>query len=53
MLKALSGFWVMLPRSNHKASLFMIQTVFGWASSSQEFIKALKEPTIFNNQKLE
>lgn len=31
-----------LPRSNHEASLLAIQTLFGWVSSSDEFIKAIK-----------
>jgi len=31
-----------LPRSNHEASLLTIQTLFGWVSTSEEFIKALK-----------
>ena len=31
-----------LPRSNHEASLLTIQTLFGWVSTSDEFIKALK-----------
>jgi ureidoacrylate peracid hydrolase len=30
-----------LPRSNHEASLLMVQTLFGWVSSSGEFIEAL------------
>jgi len=30
-----------LPRSNHEASLFLIQQRFGWVSASEEFIKAL------------
>jgi ureidoacrylate peracid hydrolase len=30
-----------LPRSNHEASLLTIQTLFGWVSGSDEFIKAL------------
>ncbi|MDQ3292086.1 MAG: cysteine hydrolase [Bacteroidota bacterium] len=29
-----------LPRSNHEASILSIQTLFGWVSSSAEFIKA-------------
>jgi ureidoacrylate peracid hydrolase len=41
------------PRSNHEASLLTIQTLLGWVSSSQEFIKALKEPPISNAQKLQ
>jgi len=36
-----------LPRSNHDASLLVIQTSFGWVSSSDEFIKSLKlQPTL-------
>jgi ureidoacrylate peracid hydrolase len=31
-----------LPRSNHEASLLVIQTLFGWVSSSDAFIKALE-----------
>lgn len=31
-----------LPRSNHDASLLLIETLLGWVSSSEEFIKALK-----------
>jgi ureidoacrylate peracid hydrolase len=31
-----------LPRSNHEASLLTIQTLFGWVSTSDEFIKALR-----------
>jgi ureidoacrylate peracid hydrolase len=31
-----------LPRSNHDASLLSIQTLLGWVSTSEEFIKALK-----------
>jgi ureidoacrylate peracid hydrolase len=30
-----------LPRSNHEASLLTMQTLFGWVSSSGEFVKAL------------
>lgn len=35
-----------LPRSNHEASLFVIQTLFGWVSSSNEFLKALEAPLL-------
>jgi ureidoacrylate peracid hydrolase len=42
-----------LPRSNHEASLLIIQKVLGWVSSSDEFIKVLKEQPISNNQKLQ
>jgi ureidoacrylate peracid hydrolase len=31
-----------LPRSNHEASLLTIQTLFGWVSSSNDFIKGLE-----------
>jgi len=31
-----------LPRSNHDASLFLIERRFGWVSTSDEFIKALE-----------
>jgi ureidoacrylate peracid hydrolase len=31
-----------LPRSNHEATLFLIQMMLGWVSSSQEFVKALE-----------
>ena len=35
-----------LPRSNHDASLLLIQTILGWVSSSDEFIKAIEmQPT--------
>ena len=30
-----------LPRSNHEASVLTIQTLFGWVSKSDDFIKAL------------
>ena len=30
-----------LPRTNHEASLLLIQVLFGWVSSSAEFIRAL------------
>jgi ureidoacrylate peracid hydrolase len=30
-----------LPRTNHEASLLLIQLLFGWVSSSTEFIRAL------------
>jgi len=31
-----------LPRSNHEASLLVIETLFGWVSSSDQFIKAFQ-----------
>jgi ureidoacrylate peracid hydrolase len=31
-----------LKRSNYEASLLLIETVFGWTSTSEEFIKSLK-----------
>jgi len=42
-----------LPRSNHQASLLAIQTLLGWVSSSDEFIKAIKSQPINNGQKLQ
>ena len=33
-----------LPSSNHEASLVVIQTLFGWVSHSEHFLKALKAP---------
>jgi len=41
------------PRSNHEASLLTIQTLLGWVSNSKEFIKAVQEPPIRNNQTLQ
>jgi ureidoacrylate peracid hydrolase len=35
-----------LPRSNHEASLFLIQQRFGWVSASDGFIKALGAQSI-------
>lgn len=32
-----------LPRSNHDASLHVVQTIFGWVSNSAELIKVLQE----------
>jgi ureidoacrylate peracid hydrolase len=40
------------PRSNHEASLLSIQTLLGWVSNSDEFIKSLKNQTTSANQKL-
>ena len=31
-----------LPRSNHEASLLTMQTLFGWVSTSEEFMKSLR-----------
>jgi ureidoacrylate peracid hydrolase len=31
-----------LPRTNHEASLLLIESLFGWVSSSEEFIKAVE-----------
>ena len=31
-----------LPRSNHEASIYLIEKSFGWVSSSNDFIKGLK-----------
>lgn len=41
------------PRSNHEASLLTIQTLFGWVSNSNEFIKAIQMRTIANDKKLQ
>jgi hypothetical protein len=41
------------PRSNHEASLYIIQSEFGWVSNSKEFIKALKVKTSSNDQPLQ
>ena len=35
-----------LPRSNHEASLLVMQTLFGWVSDSNEFTKALEAQQI-------
>jgi ureidoacrylate peracid hydrolase len=35
-----------LPRSNHEASLLVIQTLFGWVSDSREFQRALEAEAI-------
>ena len=35
-----------LPRSNHEASLYLIEKSFGWVSSSNDFIKGLKARSI-------
>ena len=42
-----------LSRSNHEASLLSIQTLLGWVSTSDEFIKSLKNQTTPANQKLQ
>lgn len=31
-----------LPRSNHEASLLVVETLFGWVSSSDQFVKAFQ-----------
>jgi ureidoacrylate peracid hydrolase len=33
-----------MQRSNHEASLLTIQTLLGWTSSSEEFIRAIEPP---------
>ena len=35
-----------LPRTNHEASLLVIQTLFGWVTTSSEFLKALQTQPI-------
>jgi ureidoacrylate peracid hydrolase len=39
-----------LPRSNHEASLFVIQQVLGWVSNSNNFITAITPPLLSNQQ---
>jgi len=40
-----------LPRSNHEASLFLIQRSFGWVSNSNDFIKGLEaRPVAITNK---
>ena len=40
-----------LSRSNHEASLYLIERSFGWVSNSEQFIKALRErPTAIPNK---
>jgi ureidoacrylate peracid hydrolase len=40
-------------RSNHEASLLTIQRLFGWVSSSDEFIKAMNKQSVNKEQKLQ
>jgi len=40
-------------RSNHEASLLTIQTLFGWVSNSNEFIKAVRQHPNVKGQKLQ
>lgn len=40
-------------RSNHSASLFIIQAEFGWVSKSEEFIKAFREQIASDNKALQ
>jgi ureidoacrylate peracid hydrolase len=42
-----------LSRSNHEASLLSIQTLLGWVSNSDEFIKAVNQQPVNNTQKLQ
>lgn len=42
-----------LPRSNHDASLLVIQSVLGWVSNSKDFINAFQEPARVTTQKLQ
>ena len=37
-----------LPRSNHEASLLVLQTLFGWISESAKFIGALEDRRILS-----
>ena len=40
-------------RSNHEASLLTIQTLLGWVSSSDEFVKAINRQPVNKTQKLQ
>ncbi|MFL5590130.1 MAG: cysteine hydrolase family protein [Ktedonobacteraceae bacterium] len=42
-----------LSRSNHDASLFILQTVFGWVSDSAHFIEALDAQPVVNQSFLQ
>ncbi len=42
-----------LSRSNHEASILVIQRLLGWVSSSDEFIKSLKKQENITDQKLQ
>jgi ureidoacrylate peracid hydrolase len=35
-----------LPKSDHEASLLLIETMLGWVSSSEQLIKALESPAL-------
>ncbi len=35
-----------LPRSNHEASLLVMQTLFAWVSSSEEFVRAVEAQSV-------
>lgn len=35
-----------LPRSNHEATLLLVQMLFGWVSSSSDFVKALDAQSV-------
>jgi ureidoacrylate peracid hydrolase len=39
-----------LTRSNHEASLLVMQTLFGWVSSSEEFVKTFGEQPITEHE---
>jgi ureidoacrylate peracid hydrolase len=41
-----------LPRSNHQASILVIQTLLGWVSGSDQFIRALEAHPIAAAQEL-
>lgn len=42
-----------LPRSNHEASLLSIQTLLGWVSNSNEFVKAINQQSVSNTKTLQ
>ena len=41
-----------LPRTNHEASLLVIQTLFGWVSDSAQFRRALEAEPIATSLRL-
>jgi ureidoacrylate peracid hydrolase len=32
-----------LPRSNHEASLLLIEQLFGWVSTSDQFVRSMEQ----------
>ncbi len=42
-----------LPRSNHDASILNIQALFGWVSSSHDFVNAFNKPSVVVDAKIQ